>query len=89
MDGVEKQVFYVSNGEIFVDASIRRGIPPQLLEEILETLVMVNNEIKRIVNYDGTSGLFNRRQLGLKMITEAETKPVLKWRAIRCRHVGA
>lgn len=66
--GVRDHVFVASNGEMFVDASVRRGILPQMLEEILETRVMVKNAMKGVVNDDATSNLLNARQFGLKMI---------------------
>lgn len=61
-------VFVSSSGEMFVDSSVRRGILPQLLKEILETRVMVKKAMKSVVNDDATTGLLNARQFGLKMI---------------------
>lgn len=61
-------LYIASNGEMFVDASVRRGILPQLLEEILETRVMVKTAMKNIINDDATANMLNARQFGLKMI---------------------
>ncbi|CDF77608.1 DNA polymerase zeta catalytic subunit [Chondrus crispus] len=63
-----ENIYVSSSGEMFVDSSIRRGILPQLLEELLETRVMVKKSLKGIVNDDVTAGLLNARQFGLKMI---------------------
>lgn len=64
----QENIFVSSSGEMFVDSSIRRGILPQLLEELLETRVMVKKALKGIVNDGATAGLLNARQFGLKMI---------------------
>lgn len=63
-----EHVFVASNGEMFVDSSIRRGILPILLEEILETRVMVKSAMKRLVGEEATANMLNARQFGLKMI---------------------
>lgn len=63
-----ENVFVSSSGEMFVDASIRKGILPQLLKEILETRVMVKKAMKGIHGDEATLGLLNARQFGLKMI---------------------
>lgn len=68
VDDIKKKVFIASNGEMFVDSSVRRGVLPQLLEEILETRVMVKTALKKVMNDDPTSQLLNARQFGLKMI---------------------
>lgn len=68
LENVSKKVFIASNGEMFVEASVRRGILPQLLDEILETRVMVKSAMKKVSNDDATSNLLNARQFGLKMI---------------------
>lgn len=65
---LSEKVFVASNGEMFVDASVRRGILPQLLDEILETRVMVKSAMKKVLNDNATSNLLNARQFGLKMI---------------------
>lgn len=61
-------IYVSSGGEMFVDASIRKGILPQLLKEILETRVMVKKAMKEVVGDEATLGLLNARQFGLKMI---------------------
>lgn len=63
-----ENIFVSSSGEMFVDASVRKGILPQLLREILETRVMVKRAMKGIVGDGATLGLLNARQFGLKMI---------------------
>ena len=63
-----ENVFVASNGEMFVNSSIRRGILPQLLEEILETRVMVKKAMKNVVGDETTLNMLNARQFGLKMI---------------------
>lgn len=64
-----EHVFVSSSGEMFVDASIRRGLLPQMLEEILETRVMVKKAMKELCASDeATNNLLNARQFGLKMI---------------------
>eukprot|EP00178_Gracilaria_changii_P009222 TRINITY_DN270_c0_g1_i3.p1 TRINITY_DN270_c0_g1~~TRINITY_DN270_c0_g1_i3.p1 ORF type:complete len:1690 (-),score=200.37 TRINITY_DN270_c0_g1_i3:4125-9194(-) len=60
-------VFIASNGEMFVQSSIRKGILPQLLEEILETRVMVKKAMKEAKD-EAIVNLLNARQFGLKMI---------------------
>ncbi|KAI0558305.1 DNA polymerase zeta catalytic subunit [Gracilaria domingensis] len=60
-------VFIASNGEMFVQSSTRRGILPQLLEEILETRVMVKTAMKGTKD-EAIINLLNARQFGLKMI---------------------
>lgn len=64
----EEKVFVSSGGEMFVDASVRRGLLPQLLDEILETRVMVKAGMKGVTNDDATVNMLNARQFGLKMI---------------------
>lgn len=63
-----EKIFVASNGEMFVDASVRRGILPILLEEILETRVMVKSAMKTVMGDEPTASMLNARQFGLKMI---------------------
>lgn len=63
-----ENIYVSSSGEMFVDASIRKGILPQLLKEILETRVMVKKAMKGVIGDEATLGLLNARQFGLKMI---------------------
>ncbi|KAK9370899.1 hypothetical protein V1509DRAFT_656586 [Lipomyces kononenkoae] len=55
------------NGLIFVKKSIRRSLLAKMLTEILDTRVMVKNEMKDTDN-DGLKKLLNNRQLALKYI---------------------
>ncbi|KAK9238290.1 hypothetical protein V1525DRAFT_358797 [Lipomyces kononenkoae] len=55
------------NGLIFVKESVRRSLLAKMLTEILETRVMVKNEMKDTEN-DGLKKLLNNRQLALKYI---------------------
>uniref|UniRef100_A0A023F1I9 DNA polymerase n=1 Tax=Triatoma infestans TaxID=30076 RepID=A0A023F1I9_TRIIF len=55
-------------GAVFVDSSIRRGILPLMLEEILETRLMVKNSMKRHKNNKLLYQILDARQLGLKLI---------------------
>ncbi|KAK9377526.1 uncharacterized protein V1513DRAFT_456365 [Lipomyces chichibuensis] len=55
------------NGLIFVKQSIRRSLLAKMLTEILETRVMVKNEMKD-TDSDGLRKLLNNRQLALKYI---------------------
>lgn len=68
VENIERHVFIASNGEMFVDASVRQGILPQMLQEILETRIMVKNAMKGVVGDEATRNLLNARQFGLKMI---------------------
>lgn len=67
LESPRESVFVASNGEMFVQSSVRRGILPQLLEEILETRVMVKTAMKEARD-EAIVNLLNARQFGLKMI---------------------
>ncbi|XP_073996284.1 DNA polymerase zeta catalytic subunit isoform X2 [Rhodnius prolixus] len=55
-------------GAVFVDSSIRRGILPRMLEEILETRLMLKNSMKRHKSNKPLYQVLDARQLGLKLI---------------------
>ncbi|KAK9480049.1 hypothetical protein V1514DRAFT_326278 [Lipomyces japonicus] len=57
-----------SNGLVFVKPSIRRSLLAKMLAEILETRVMVKNEMKDLDQTDPLRSLLNNRQLALKLI---------------------
>jgi DNA polymerase zeta len=52
-----------------VNASVRRGILPQMLEQILDTRQMVKRAMKKWKNEGATlQKILDSRQLGLKLI---------------------
>eukprot|EP00916_Digyalum_oweni_P007309 GHVL01012346.1.p1 GENE.GHVL01012346.1~~GHVL01012346.1.p1 ORF type:complete len:898 (+),score=282.58 GHVL01012346.1:248-2695(+) len=55
------------NSCMYVDENVRKGILPIMLEEILNTRIMVKNAIKKHKN-DEIYNILNHRQFGLKMI---------------------
>lgn len=57
------------NGIAFVKASVRKGVLPSMLEEILNTRIMVKQSMKAYKNDKALSRLLNARQLGLKLIS--------------------
>lgn len=56
------------NGVAFVKSSVRRGVLPRMLEEILKTRIMVKQSMKAYRNDKALSRLLDARQLGLKLI---------------------
>ncbi|KAM4771033.1 DNA polymerase zeta catalytic subunit [Rhinophrynus dorsalis] len=56
------------NGVAFVKASVRRGVLPRMLEEILKTRIMVKQSMKEYKHDKGLTRLLDARQLGLKLI---------------------
>lgn len=56
------------NGIAFVKQSVRKGVLPSMLEEILKTRIMVKQSIKVYKNDKALFRLLNARQLGLKLI---------------------
>ncbi|XP_077075913.1 DNA polymerase zeta catalytic subunit [Siphateles boraxobius] len=56
------------NGVAFVKSSVRRGVLPRMLEEILKTRIMVKQSMKAYKNDKALLRLLNARQLGLKLI---------------------
>jgi DNA polymerase zeta len=67
---VDENTFIAPNGELFVTASVRRGVLPQMLREVLETRIMVKTAMKKLSKEHDTDllKLMNARQFGLKMI---------------------
>uniref|UniRef100_A0A5S6QH45 DNA polymerase n=1 Tax=Trichuris muris TaxID=70415 RepID=A0A5S6QH45_TRIMR len=55
-------------GVVFVDSTVRRGILPQMLEEILNTRAMVKKCMKEYVNDKALVKVLDARQMGLKLI---------------------
>lgn len=56
------------NGVAFVKASVRKGLLPRMLEEILNTRLMVKSVMKSYSGDEGLRRLLDARQLGLKLI---------------------
>ncbi|XP_073432100.1 DNA polymerase zeta catalytic subunit isoform X2 [Dendrobates tinctorius] len=57
-----------SNGVAFVKASVRKGVLPSMLEEILKTRIMVKQSMKQYKEDKSLTRLLDARQLGLKLI---------------------
>ncbi|XP_029398361.1 DNA polymerase zeta catalytic subunit isoform X4 [Mus pahari] len=56
------------NGVAFVKPSVRKGVLPRMLEEILKTRLMVKQSMKSYKQDRALSRMLNARQLGLKLI---------------------
>ncbi|XP_068087412.1 DNA polymerase zeta catalytic subunit isoform X2 [Hyperolius riggenbachi] len=56
------------NGIAFVKASVRKGVLPRMLEEILKTRIMVKQSMKQYKHDKSLTRLLDARQLGLKLI---------------------
>ncbi|KAM9496921.1 DNA polymerase zeta catalytic subunit isoform 1-T1 [Clarias gariepinus] len=56
------------NGVVFVKASVRKGLLPRMLEEILHTRFMVKAAMKSYGGDEALLRLLDARQLGLKLI---------------------
>ncbi|XP_073483194.1 DNA polymerase zeta catalytic subunit isoform X1 [Aquarana catesbeiana] len=56
------------NGIAFVKASVRKGVLPRMLEEILNTRIMVKQSMKDYKHDKGLTRMLDARQLGLKLI---------------------
>uniref|UniRef100_A0AAR2LP63 DNA polymerase zeta catalytic subunit n=1 Tax=Pygocentrus nattereri TaxID=42514 RepID=A0AAR2LP63_PYGNA len=56
------------NGVAYVKASVRKGVLPRMLEEILQTRLMVKGAMKSYRDDKALQRLLNARQLGLKLI---------------------
>ncbi|XP_056151151.1 DNA polymerase zeta catalytic subunit isoform X2 [Lampris incognitus] len=56
------------NGIAFVKSSVRRGVLPSMLEEILNTRIMVKQSLKANKQDKALTRLLDARQLGLKLI---------------------
>ncbi|XP_042359313.1 DNA polymerase zeta catalytic subunit [Plectropomus leopardus] len=56
------------NGIAFVKSSVRKGVLPSMLEEILNTRIMVKQSMKNYKQDKALMKLLDARQLGLKLI---------------------
>eukprot|EP00127_Corallochytrium_limacisporum_P000880 Clim_evm13s29 gene=Clim_evmTU13s29 len=82
-DEADRNLTVTPNGIVFVKQSVRIGVLPRMLDELLRTRIMVKASMKRIdlkaISTYGQSGddilarglhrMLNARQLGLKMIS--------------------
>ncbi|GBM90804.1 DNA polymerase zeta catalytic subunit [Araneus ventricosus] len=67
----EDNIHFLPPGIAFVKSDVRRGILPTMLEEILDTRVMVKQFMKKIKNINDLKQLlkqFEARQQGLKLL---------------------
>lgn len=63
------EIYVAPNGEMFVTSNVRRGLLPQMLQEILETRVMVKSSMKQLSREEeDLLKQHNSRQFGLKLI---------------------
>jgi DNA polymerase zeta len=68
-DLLEKDLITVSPcGVAFVKSSVREGVLPKMLKEILETRFMVKKSMKLYKNNSALQRVLHSRQLGLKLI---------------------
>uniref|UniRef100_A0A1X7U2J4 DNA polymerase n=1 Tax=Amphimedon queenslandica TaxID=400682 RepID=A0A1X7U2J4_AMPQE len=56
------------NGVVFVKSDVRRGVMPQMLEEILNTRIMIKQSMKLYKDNKVLQRILDARQLGLKLI---------------------
>ncbi|XP_074555935.1 DNA polymerase zeta catalytic subunit [Curcuma longa] len=64
-----KEQLLAPNGVMYVSSKVRKGVLPQLLEEILSTRIMVKQAIKKLKPSQRVlERIFNARQLALKLI---------------------
>ncbi|XP_028411186.1 DNA polymerase zeta catalytic subunit-like isoform X2 [Dendronephthya gigantea] len=68
LEKLENDIHVSANGAAFVKPGIRRGILPRMLEEILNTRVMVKKSMKEHKSDKVLRQLLDARQLGLKLI---------------------
>ncbi|XP_065184530.1 uncharacterized protein LOC135815197 [Sycon ciliatum] len=65
---LEDDVSISPNGIVFVKEHVRRGILPQMLDEILSTRIMVKKAMKQCKADKSVHRMLDHRQLGLKLI---------------------
>ncbi|GFS12492.1 DNA polymerase zeta catalytic subunit-like [Elysia marginata] len=56
------------NGVVFLKSNVRRGVLPRMVEEILNTRIMVKKSMKSVKGDKTMSRMLDARQLGLKLI---------------------
>jgi DNA polymerase elongation subunit (family B) len=65
---LESHVTVSPNGIAFVKSTVRRGVLPRMLDEILQTRIMVKQSMKECKDDKTLYHMLNSRQLGLKLI---------------------
>ncbi|EDO42056.1 predicted protein, partial [Nematostella vectensis] len=65
---LERDIHISPNGVAFVKSNVRRGVLPRMLEDILNTRIMVKNSMKKWKDNKSTYRMLDARQLGLKLI---------------------
>ncbi|XP_046849339.1 DNA polymerase zeta catalytic subunit-like isoform X2 [Xenia sp. Carnegie-2017] len=65
---LQNDIHVSTNGSVFVKSNIRRGILPRMLEEILDTRIMVKKAMKDCKDDKTLLQLLDARQLALKLI---------------------
>ncbi|KAK3703107.1 hypothetical protein QZH41_012654 [Actinostola sp. cb2023] len=65
---LEDDIHISPNGVAFVKSNVRLGVLPKMLEDILNTRIMVKNSMKKWKNKKSVCRMLDARQLGLKLI---------------------
>lgn len=65
---MENEVYVSPNGVVFTSFRKRRGILPRMLQEILDTRVMVKEAMKTVEDGNVVHKVLNAKQLALKML---------------------
>ncbi|KAK3097907.1 hypothetical protein FSP39_014334 [Pinctada imbricata] len=68
LDKIKDHVTVSPNGVVFVKKHIRKGIISSMVDEILNTRIMVKKSMKEYKKDKGLQRLLDARQLGLKLI---------------------
>ena len=64
----QEHIFVSPNGVAFVEESVRRGVLPMMLNEILETRIMVKQMMKQHKDDKALYKMLDARQMALKLI---------------------
>ncbi|RUS90759.1 hypothetical protein EGW08_001470, partial [Elysia chlorotica] len=65
---IKDSVTVSPNGVVFLKSNVRRGVLPRMVEEILNTRIMVKKSMKAVKDDKTMSRMLDARQLGLKLI---------------------
>nr|XP_016515146.1 PREDICTED: DNA polymerase zeta catalytic subunit-like isoform X1 [Nicotiana tabacum] len=69
MHNLKDEILLTPNGVMYVPPKVRKGVLPRLLEEILDTRIMVKTAMKKLApGQQVLHRIFNARQLALKLI---------------------
>ncbi|XP_055816734.1 DNA polymerase zeta catalytic subunit [Solanum dulcamara] len=69
MHNINDEILLTPNGVMYVPPKVRKGVLPRLLEEILDTRIMVKTAMKKLApGQQVLHRIFNARQLALKLI---------------------